>query len=1228
MIHARYTRPWGALAIALSLLLSACAQQIDDIDRTQPNRLLKSELTATQWFMAQTVTEVPTTSMFTFIGETSTMERVRWEIREDMIIAYRAYPRLERSDPGVEAEGDAYTENPIAAFPVMGHFDIQRAFNTATGEQSNVLIENYSDRPWFERDYVRVDWSRNMLVNFDFIAQPANVMGLSYFVPEEQGGPDALVREVDDQGKLSYFDFVGKVLVEPDFWGCLFTYYNWSAEDCTSAEIKVRTSFMRAEPLREYEPVSYSDRLMSKFGYFRTERFGFDPWRGVRQTNRVLLANRHPIWEKVWARDADGAPRRDADNALIALPMSERSPKPIVYYASETMPDEIFETSQTVANSWDLAMRTAVAAAQGKSPEEVGRMYAVCHNPVQTGDEPACGEVGLRVRMGDIRYNHMVWVDRYTQAGLLGYGPSGADPLTGEIVFGAAYVYGAEVDVYAQSSADMVRLLRGDLTDEDLKVPDYIRDEIRDRLSDDPARPRVNTARAPGLRALRPTSDVTKLVSPKKATRLRAIKRQGLERSSQGQHQRRMEALRQANLDMLLQDDEQLRGRSRGRYSARQAPPQEVAQKLRPGQWASASHMNLAKQRMQRAARHNLYLTAFADDAIVGLARELQDQDPETVRHTLRRAIYRAVMEHEVGHTLGLRHNFQGSYDALNFHDSYWQLRKETIKLDPTMDEMYAMSAPTEAQKNGKMQQLAYSSIMDYGMRFNSDIEGIGKYDIAAILFGYSAGTYDQAVGPEPGYVYTYDEPGNALGLLRSYEDPDSLAYDSLLEQHHYSSVALAFPSIEAMQARSLVRYDKLKQQRAAAPRQAPVEVPFMFCSDEWVGALVSCQLFDAGADPFEIVKNTADMYRDYYTWNHWARDRAFFWSEDVLNSMYSRYFSQLTHVYQQWVFAYFNGTSDEVLDNYYIFAALTAFNALADVLQVPSPGSYNRGADGVYRISDYTLTGQAPNTDLFVSMGAGREVFSEYHYESGYYLFDRIDHVGHFWDYLGALFALTDSEATRLGVDTSADEVAFSIPWFLFFEGELTEMFGGIFTRNAGVFAPRVVNGQVVRRPMALLGGVDAEGQPFSFDPATGAQVSEEVVGEPLELDTSYTQELYAVMYGMAFFTSNFSLNFPDQWRVFRVGSGEALTAGAGFEVVSFADPSSGITYGALQSTDPSAPRTGAALLLNEANRWAQIARTSADEDEVSEAQFRVQDMVDRINLSRSMYDVLGTTF
>ena len=94
----------------------------------------------------------------------------------------------------------------------------------------------------------------------------------------------------------------------------------------------------------------------------------------------------------------------------------------------------------------------------------------------------------------------------------------------------------------------------------------------------------------------------------------------------------------------------------------------------------------------------------------------------------LRKYLFKAVATHEIGHTLGLRHNFAGSTDALNYHDEYWEIE--------TLEQKHSTYLLTSEMEEG-LREYAYSSIMDYGSRFNSDIRGLGKYDIAAIKFGY-----------------------------------------------------------------------------------------------------------------------------------------------------------------------------------------------------------------------------------------------------------------------------------------------------------------------------------------------------------------------------------------------------------------------------------------------------------------------------------------------------------
>ena len=63
-----------------------------------------------------------------------------------------------------EAQGE-----PVAAFAIDSHFDIRHSYNPVNGEEYNVIEENTTDRLWYEREYMRVDWSANKINNFSFI---------------------------------------------------------------------------------------------------------------------------------------------------------------------------------------------------------------------------------------------------------------------------------------------------------------------------------------------------------------------------------------------------------------------------------------------------------------------------------------------------------------------------------------------------------------------------------------------------------------------------------------------------------------------------------------------------------------------------------------------------------------------------------------------------------------------------------------------------------------------------------------------------------------------------------------------------------------------------------------------------------------------------------------------------------------------------------------------------
>lgn len=69
---------------------------------------------------------------------------------------------------------------------------------------------------------------------------------------------------------------------------------------------------------------------------------------------------------------------------------------------------------------------------------------------------------------------------------------------------------------------------------------------------------------------------------------------------------------------------------------------------------------------------------------------------------------YKATLAHELGHNLGLRHNFQGSFDKANFKFSEDEKTKRT-----------------------------FSSVMDYGVDDHIVYDGLAPYDVAALRAAY-----------------------------------------------------------------------------------------------------------------------------------------------------------------------------------------------------------------------------------------------------------------------------------------------------------------------------------------------------------------------------------------------------------------------------------------------------------------------------------------------------------
>ena len=219
------------LSIVLLGLLSAavvtgCNEAQPPVDRVQPNVLQKSTFEG-EWYFLQTVIDTPYSASYTFVGEQGPNEKIVWEIQEDFLIARRAYEHID----GSEIEGIAgSTEHgaAIAMYEVESHFDIRRQYNTTTGEELNVLVENTTDRPWYDREYFRVDWSENLITNNSFLLAARLFDGIetesvAYYVQEGSDHPHAPTFEYEtvldeageEQQRSTYIDLVNKMFVRP-----------------------------------------------------------------------------------------------------------------------------------------------------------------------------------------------------------------------------------------------------------------------------------------------------------------------------------------------------------------------------------------------------------------------------------------------------------------------------------------------------------------------------------------------------------------------------------------------------------------------------------------------------------------------------------------------------------------------------------------------------------------------------------------------------------------------------------------------------------------------------------------------------------------------------------------------------------------------------------------------------------------------------------------------------
>lgn len=1166
----------GALAI-----FAGCAEERPPIDRVQPNGIPKA-LFEGEWYYGRTVVDVPAANGFTHVGDTDYggLARITWDLQEDFLYARRTTELIKGADDKVD--GQPYDGEVIAAFRVQKHFDIIAAYNPTTGEKLNIREENSSDRPWYERAYVRVDWSQNLVHNYQLSFERQSVESVPYYVQEidprtGERHPDAPHFAEDG----SYFDVTTKLFARAGTF-----YYPGFGEipvcwllsepfsECGAGEFTIRHSFLKLDPERQYEPLVYKGKSTEVFGYFTTDRQVYDGREGIREQNKERYLNRHNLWKK-WF-DEKGNP----------LPYTERELRPIVYHVNTEFPDWLKPVAHDVARQWNEAFTDTVKAL-GHEPK--GDVFIVCpNNPVAEGDPAECGAAGTSPRLGDIRYSFMAYVPKYMTYGLLGLGPSNSDPETGEIISGMGYVYHHN-NVAAYQTQEMIELLNGerdaadfidgvDLTDWREKVnqgPEALShtfgleeaDYMVERIAHSAAVQYWDAERLPPTQAdfqAQLEKGFWKWAQPF----VEDLYRRGIHNGERHSPEGRLQQLAGTYIEELLVDDELLMGM--GHDPALPVGDDVLGQVsvARGGLAKLVKHR--ARLREMLAERHNKYLPEMADDALMGIARELKGKKGPEVYETVRTAIYTAVLAHEVGHSLGLMHNFGGSDDAINYHDEYWHIRDDGDVRPRLVDPI------TDDEINQKIYNYAYSSVMDYAGRYTIDGKGIGKYDRAAILFGYA------------GKVEVFEDNGDVPhGHLQAWYDNDGdiLLFDTGAPTtvHYTSFYNRMGEKLYSADNRKLVDVSTLSADfsRAEVDGETYSRVPYIYCSHNRANLSDRCLTRDFGADSAERMKNILDELNTWYVTRNFPRGVAGVDQWGYVPRWYGRIYDRL----KQWHNLY--GLIADLLGRFYTPAQLqafltdaesgygiktwavqNAFNYLVQTLLMPNVGEYGgpyRDVDGTAKMLQGVV---GANTRLDVSQARYFSTsWGDGDRECGYMWWECLHHIGFYLDKIMAIEALSDSSTNFVARATPEDLRQWEISYYSTFGEQIAR-----------------INEAMLSQEWSRVGPYYEDGK-LKFPNYAGRL--DEAHNAPVDPYATFTVQLYWQVLGQARFIDNFDQSFRDESRVFVIGSGSAPDIDPE-RLVTFTDPQSGITYGALRFPG----RTGGAhAVLSRAMRLLPVS-------------------------------------
>jgi hypothetical protein len=876
----------------------------------------------------------------------------------------------------------------------------------------------------------------------------------------------------------------------------------------------------------------------------------------------------------------------------------------------------------------------------------------ICHNPVRSYDDhDACGETGTIGRVGDVRKNFVFYWSYDSRAPWGGIANWEGDPLTGQAFGNAAQIMGRSATYAAAMQRDIIQLALGDIKLEDIlentpadtylkrlqdgRTPGLTAEEIKERLA---------SIDLKSLRVSIGTTPLTGTVEEKATKYMQAVSKQTnsvtMTSTAILEADAYMKKLRDTPMEAQMTDKSWRVGAFGAGDAAKLGDAAlDFASPLRgmdPGKMAvmmswfedALRERGVCFLDSEAPVAGSVYMPGVAGYFKAKYGTLSAKERGEKIYQDLWKESVKGIALHEIGHSLGMFHNFASSWDAPNYNPQYWQLRTnegaaaKACDAPRTADSPDTCMGPRYSDPESKdeaglagesrpgVDYFGNTSTMEYQLERFGETVGLGTYDYHTMktLYGRVVDTFDDKVMPlaaQKTFKYRlftqlterdiilqgggqYKHYTETARMMKVF-DPARDCRPATPEEKAVGGWRVVHGKVCSPAPKDVWKFSEFKTD-AVQPGLNGIQwhvgdKPIAGKADQhdrlrWLyrfgqthNAYFHANDSDAGADPYEAVVNTYKRFVDTYPWSYFRRKNREYYTMNLPSRTTDRYFDRIRGYH--WLVAtdLARGGDAAALDDDndlkpYALAEAEMVKLLTNAVLAPEPGAYAATAARTPIDSiGQIFDGDSNSTagDFTIGVPDGRFIAEDYNND-----------LGGSWDYLQFLnhpgFDMEKSMALMSLVDGRPS--LFTISRDNWLDGRDVKI---NFRNDMPNLIDRLVGGILAEDWETIaphVTGSDKNPTPAYLNLAS-ATVTRPAGAKVLFPNLGYKQQLAAVVWTAIFSRMNSDMTLVNKMRLWLEGAVDEIAIDPTL-AVKFTDPDSGYTYVARKyGTDTVAGKT-----------------------------------------------------